>query len=128
MRRWGPPSLARKGEFNINDKKSVKHTRYGVWDVYEERLSSTSVLPGLAVLEQQAEIVKCMPFVWRMFRDVLALPYCAFLLVVFFAAELGQAFMPAFSLWYDLYYSTEHRHDSVCGLQVPRTASAYSTN
>ncbi|EIW65305.1 P-loop containing nucleoside triphosphate hydrolase protein [Trametes versicolor FP-101664 SS1] len=100
MRRWGPPSLARKGEFNINDKKSVKHTRYGVWDVYEERVSSTSVLPGLAVLEQQAEIVKCMPFVWRMFRDVLALPYCAFLLVVFFAAELGQAFMPAFSLWY----------------------------
>lgn len=116
MRRWGPSRSTRKGEFNIDDKKSVKHTRYGVWDVYEERLSSKSFLPGLAILEQQAEIIKCMPFVWRMFRDVLALPYCAFLLVVFFAAELGQAFMPAASLWYYLLSFPEYPYNDVCGL------------
>ncbi|KAI0638773.1 P-loop containing nucleoside triphosphate hydrolase protein [Trametes polyzona] len=94
-----------KGEkktFKPDDARCVKHTRYGVWDLYEEIQTPFLLFPGAAMLEQFAEVFKCLPYVRRMLKDVFALPYCAILLVAFFAAEVGKAFLPALALWFQV--------------------------
>ncbi|KAI0638774.1 P-loop containing nucleoside triphosphate hydrolase protein [Trametes polyzona] len=91
-----------KKAFKPEDRSSVKHTRLGVWDVYEEIPAPFLSIPGAGMFEKHAEVVKCFPYIRRMLKDVFALPYCATLLVLFFAAELGKAFIPALTLWFQV--------------------------
>ncbi|KAH9855737.1 P-loop containing nucleoside triphosphate hydrolase protein [Lenzites betulinus] len=101
MRGWNRPrNSSHKGVFDISDTRRVKHTRIGVWDVYEEKAGPTVKLPGAAVFEQHAEVVQCLPYIWRMIKDVLAIPYCTFLLWLFLMMETAMAFMPALTLWF----------------------------
>ncbi|KAI0363046.1 P-loop containing nucleoside triphosphate hydrolase protein [Pilatotrama ljubarskyi] len=90
-----------KGVFDPNDSKRVKHTRLGVWDLYEEKPQAKALsIPGASILENQAEILKSLPYVSRMIKDVLSIPTCKLLLSIFFALELAKASLPALALWY----------------------------
>ncbi|OSD05596.1 P-loop containing nucleoside triphosphate hydrolase protein [Trametes coccinea BRFM310] len=89
-----------KGTFDPNDTSRVKHTRYGVWDVYEDHSSRVSTMPGSWTLEKYAEMINCLPYIWRMLKDILAIPACTFLFITFCVTQAGVALVPALALWY----------------------------
>ncbi|EJF60391.1 hypothetical protein DICSQDRAFT_162011 [Dichomitus squalens LYAD-421 SS1] len=90
----------REGIFDPNDTRRVRHTKIGVWDLYEEREPKLSRIPGSVKLERYLELLEGLPYVWRMIKDVINIPTCAFLLFIYALVELGQAIFPAAGLWY----------------------------
>ncbi|KAI9062263.1 P-loop containing nucleoside triphosphate hydrolase protein [Trametes sanguinea] len=89
-----------KGTFDPNDTSRVKHTRIGVWDVYEDQSSRISTLPGSWTVEKYAEVINCLPYVWRMLKDILCIPACTFLFALFCVTQGSVALVPALALWY----------------------------
>jgi len=95
-----PRRSKRPGKFDPKDNH-VKHTRIGVWDLYEEiRTDVTPIIPGSSGLETYAQIVQCMPYVVRMLKDVLSIKRCRTLFAAFFVVEVSSSLLPAVSLWY----------------------------
>ncbi|KAI0329169.1 P-loop containing nucleoside triphosphate hydrolase protein [Cubamyces sp. BRFM 1775] len=90
----------RKGTFDPHDEGRVTHTRYGVWDVYEEKSSFAAAVPGASIIEKYAEVLQCMPYVWRTIKDIFSIPACSILLVIYFVMEFTRAVVPALALWY----------------------------
>jgi hypothetical protein len=61
----------RPGKFDPEDARRVKHTRIGVWDLYEDRQTDIPHIPGSSRLETYYQIVQSMPHVLRMLKDIL---------------------------------------------------------
>ncbi|KAI0743363.1 hypothetical protein C8Q80DRAFT_1106739 [Daedaleopsis nitida] len=91
---------ARVRAFDPKDTRNVHHTRIGVWDVYEEKEPKLAHIPGSSKIEKYAELFEGLPYVWRLIVDILSIPTCAFLLMIYVGAELGIAIFPAIGLWY----------------------------
>lgn len=81
--------------------KNVKHTRIGVWDLYEDisatPISSRLRWPGF---KSYTILARSVPYVWRMIKDIASTPDCSFLLLAFLLLELVISFIPAVSLYY----------------------------
>ncbi|KAG1725553.1 P-loop containing nucleoside triphosphate hydrolase protein [Suillus paluster] len=93
-------TTTRPGKFDPQDAR-VKHTRIGVWDLYEDRQTdSMPRIPGSSRLETYAQIVQSFPHVVRMLKDILSIKRCWLLLSVFFVVEILASLTPAVSLWY----------------------------
>ncbi|KAG1825441.1 P-loop containing nucleoside triphosphate hydrolase protein [Suillus subaureus] len=90
----------RPGKFDPEDARRVKHTRIGVWDLYEDRQTDIPRIPGSSRLETYAQIVQSMPHVLRMLKDILSIRQCWLLLSVFLVVEVLASLTPAISLWY----------------------------
>ena len=90
----------KKGTFDPHDGRRVKHTRLGVWDLYEEHEPKLANVPGASRLEKYMDIIECGPYVWRMLKDVLGIPSCAVLLALHTAIQVALAVIPALTLWY----------------------------
>ena len=88
-----------KGTFDPFDKARVRHTRLGVWDLYEEIRHEVEKVPGGSQLERLYDVKQSVPFVWRMLRDIGSQRNCWSLLVVYALVEVIAAFIPAVSLW-----------------------------
>ena len=82
-----------------NPKTHIRHVRIGVWDFYEEIEHELPGIPFAQLLGKFRDIVECVPYVIRMFNDVLSIPGCAFLVAAYAATELIQALIPATSIW-----------------------------
>ena len=80
-------------------KTHIRHARIGVWDFYEEVEDELPGIPFAQMLGKYRDIVECVPYVIRMFNDVLSIPGCAFLVVAYAATELIQALTPAMTIW-----------------------------
>ncbi|KAI0770932.1 P-loop containing nucleoside triphosphate hydrolase protein [Trametes elegans] len=98
-KRWGQRS-GRKGTFDPNDTHRVKHTRIGVWDLYQEENPDFENVPGSVWLQRASEAYACLPYLMRMLRDVLSIRSCWVLLVSYFVAQFLHSLLPAASLWY----------------------------
>ena len=99
--RWGRPRTSkRKGTFDPDDTAHVKHTRVGVWDLYEEVNTNVQHIPGSSWLERAYEVYECMPYMLRMVRDILAVRSCVYILVAYGVVEVLSSLIPAASLWY----------------------------
>ena len=48
------------------------------------------------------DLLEGLPYVRRMVKDVLSIPTCALLLLMYAVAQLGQAIFPAIELWWVL--------------------------
>ncbi|KAG1845086.1 P-loop containing nucleoside triphosphate hydrolase protein [Suillus subalutaceus] len=70
----------RPGKFDPEDARRVKHTRIGVWDLYEDRQTDIPRIPGSSRLETYAQIVQSMPHVLRI--GSLSLPHTRHFLMV----------------------------------------------
>ncbi|KAI0694489.1 hypothetical protein C8T65DRAFT_698967 [Cerioporus squamosus] len=90
---------SRKGVFNPEDKTRVKHTRIGVWDLYEEINPDLQHIPGSSWIEKTFEAYACLPYLLRMIRDILSIRSCFILICSYGVAEVLQALIPAASLW-----------------------------
>ncbi|KAL4265122.1 Type 1 protein exporter [Pleurotus pulmonarius] len=90
----------RKGTFDPEHPTNIKHTRLGVWDLYDEVAPELVSVPGSSSLETYMEMVNNLPYVWRMLKDIVTIPSCLTLLVLYLILEFAVALVPAVSLWY----------------------------
>ncbi|EIW86264.1 P-loop containing nucleoside triphosphate hydrolase protein [Coniophora puteana RWD-64-598 SS2] len=100
MRGQRSHNLNRKGEFNPEDAERVKHTRIGVWDLYEERHPELKYVPGSSRIETYMQMLDSMPFIWRMIKDILSIRQCTVMLILYLIVEVIASLIPAVSLWY----------------------------
>lgn len=92
---------------SMHDLKNVRHTRVGVWDLYEDLDVSNKGLfgmPGFDTIRNE------MPYVWRMLKEIVGLGNCRTLLILYFGAYAGLAVLPAITLWKVLETSLYERH------------------
>jgi hypothetical protein len=103
MRRVKHSRGSSKGTFNPDDAQHVKHTKFGVWDFYQER-SKLAHIPGAAkaepYLEMYQEIYQSLPFVWRMLKELGQIRSCWTMLFIYLLVVLLASLVPAVSLWY----------------------------
>ncbi|KAF8554561.1 P-loop containing nucleoside triphosphate hydrolase protein [Imleria badia] len=91
--------LQRRGVFDPNDATRIKHTRIGVWDLYEEKHSDIPI-PGASRLETASQMLRSFPYIWRMLKDICSVRRCLVLMFLYLAVEVAAALIPAVSLWY----------------------------
>jgi hypothetical protein len=89
----------RKGKFDPEDEKHVKHSRLGVWDLYEEKNPQLAYVPGISRFEPYLEMIKSLPYVWRMIKDISGIDGCWVLLSLYLLVEVVLSLIPAMSLW-----------------------------
>lgn len=99
-RRGRARGRANADPFNPDDTNNVTHTKYGVWDVYEDKPSVLTRIPIAARLEPYYDMIKALPYILRMLKDIASMPSCLVLLVLRAVLSLGIALLPALSLWY----------------------------
>ena len=82
--------------------KEFKHTKAGIWDVYEQiPTGKFSInIPGVSKLPRNLEFVQDLPFVWRMVKDVIKIKSCWYYLCLFITVKFLASLEPAVSLWY----------------------------
>ncbi|KAL0564030.1 hypothetical protein V5O48_018025, partial [Marasmius crinis-equi] len=83
----------------------VKHTKIGVWDLYEEKQPElkntwTSRFNKEGTVEQLLEVKNCLPYIWRMVRDVGSIRALWLYFAVYLSLEFVGSLIPALSLWY----------------------------
>ena len=103
---------SRKGTFDPNDTHRVKHTRIGVWDLYEELNPDLENIPWSTSLEKLLEAYACLPYLLRMCMDILSIRSCWFLLVAYLTADFLNSLLPAASLWYYQFIWYGHENTS----------------
>ncbi|KAG6885030.1 hypothetical protein C0993_006446 [Termitomyces sp. T159_Od127] len=91
---------SRKGSFDPSDTRNVKHSRIGVWDLYEEIQPELAHVPGSSRLEPYLEIAQNLPYVLRMLKDIGSIRACWFYLALYLIVECIASLIPAISLWY----------------------------
>ncbi|KAI0757785.1 HlyB/MsbA family ABC transporter [Daedaleopsis nitida] len=78
----------------------IRHRHIGVWEHFEEIEPTRSWLAKAPLMDKVNELVDCWPYVVRMFKDVLTIPGCPRLVLVYAATELGNALIPALTIWF----------------------------
>lgn len=88
-----------QGKFDPSDANGVKHTAVGVWDLYEQVQPESAQIPGSLQLEPFLDIIRSLPYVWRMVKDIGSIRTCRILLTIYFVIEAIASLLPAVALW-----------------------------
>jgi len=102
----------RKGNFDISDTSKIKHTKVGIWDLYEEKAPELSKIPFYDFIssrfsvEPVLEIWQNAPHIWRMLVDVANIEGCWWLLGMVVLIDLIASLIPAMTLWYSSQFLT----------------------
>ncbi|EMD41302.1 hypothetical protein CERSUDRAFT_109898 [Gelatoporia subvermispora B] len=88
------------GTFDPEDRSRVKHTKVGVWDLYEEIPRELEHVPGASRIEQILEIKQNSPYLWRMMKDIASIRSCWFLLCTYALVHFILSLLPAVNLWF----------------------------
>lgn len=89
-----------KEAFDPDDAQRVKHTKIGIWDLYEEVSPELKNVPGAARVEQLNEFRQSAPYIWLMLKDLSSLRSIWLVLSSYVVIKLALSFLPAISLWY----------------------------
>ncbi|KAJ3719796.1 P-loop containing nucleoside triphosphate hydrolase protein [Lentinula raphanica] len=121
----------RKGKFDPNDEKQVKHTKIGkVWELFEERQPELAKVPFSTRLnlERYLGIYDSLPYVWRMLKDIGSIRACWLYLALYVVVQLALSLIPAVQLWYSgqllEIVGTAVEHRTVDKLLLLRVASS----
>ncbi|KAG1845091.1 P-loop containing nucleoside triphosphate hydrolase protein [Suillus subalutaceus] len=76
----------------------VRHTRMGIWDLYEDPKTDVSRIGGIAWT--YAQIVESVPHISRTLKDILSIRRAWMPLSAFLVIEVLASLTPAVSLWY----------------------------
>ncbi|KAJ7151708.1 P-loop containing nucleoside triphosphate hydrolase protein [Mycena filopes] len=97
-----PQVTSEEGTFDPEDVTKVKHTRMGIWDLYEELEPKLSFVPRSMRLrlETYHEMKGSFPYVLRMFKEIGSIKACWWLLAGYLIVALVLALIPAVELWY----------------------------
>ncbi|KAJ7743846.1 P-loop containing nucleoside triphosphate hydrolase protein [Mycena metata] len=96
------PVTSKDGTFDPDDVAKVKHTRMGIWDLYEEIEPKLKLVPRSMRLrlETYHEMKGSFPYVLRMFKEIGSIKACWWLLSGYLIVALVLALIPAVELWY----------------------------
>ena len=83
--------------FEPKKGKVVEHTKYGVWDLYQERDKSLSYLPTSLKIEAYREMWNDLPYLWKTIRDLSTVAWPTLFLYLVFM--LARSLLPALTLW-----------------------------
>jgi hypothetical protein len=90
----------RHGSFDPYDPNTVKHTRLGVWDLYEQVDPGVTRLPWVSKVARRLEVLNDLPYVWRMVKDVASIKSCWPYFLIYCIVELLSSLLPAVTLWF----------------------------
>ena len=108
---------SRKGVFNPEDKVRVKHTKIGVWDLYEEKEPELANIPGaLPLTERVLTLRRSLPYLWRMMKEIGSIRSCWTLLMFYLTLVVLSAMIPAVAIWCVCY-----RHEWPLGLGLTQS-------
>ncbi|KAI0716183.1 P-loop containing nucleoside triphosphate hydrolase protein [Cerioporus squamosus] len=96
----GAEPIPTSEERTASAKTRIKRARLGVWDFYEEIEVDSPRFALAPILNKLRELVDCLPYLMRMFKDVLSIPGCAPLVLIYALAQLGDALVPAIAIWF----------------------------
>jgi hypothetical protein len=84
-----------------NFAKEFKHTKAGVWDVYEQIPHNKFGfnIPWISKLTRNLEIFNDLPFIWRVIKDVMNIKSCRYYLSLFILVKILLSLQPAVALW-----------------------------
>jgi len=90
-----------RAQRNADLAKEFKHTKAGIWDVYEQIPAGKFGIniPGASKLLRHFEFVEDLPFVWRMVKDVAKINSCCYYLCLFVFVKALASLEPAVALW-----------------------------
>lgn len=90
-------STQRKSDFS----KEFKHTKAGVWDVYEQIPHNKFGIhiPWIAKLTRNLEIFNDLPFIWKVVKDITDIKSCRYYLFLFILVKILLSLQPAVTLW-----------------------------
>lgn len=95
-----PPGGRRpRGTFDVEDDRRVKHTKIGVWDLYEERVSRSWLPSSFPAIEEYLQVFQNVPYVWKMVKDIAGIQDCWLLLTLYVIIDIISSLIPALSLW-----------------------------
>ena len=105
----------------------IKRSQLGVWDFYEELEVDRPRFALAPLVDKLKELVDCLPYLMRVFKDVLSIPGCASLVIIYAAAQLSGALVPAATIWQALFTTINVPYDThMIGHQVSRAATIHS--
>ncbi|KAF8350299.1 P-loop containing nucleoside triphosphate hydrolase protein [Amanita rubescens] len=80
----------------------IRHTKLGVWDLYEELNPNSFSLPSWLTTfpELYDELVRSLPYLLRMVKDIVGIRSCRVQLVSFIVMRLLLSLLPAVDIWY----------------------------
>ncbi|KAH9942416.1 P-loop containing nucleoside triphosphate hydrolase protein [Epithele typhae] len=88
-------------EISIDDTiRIVKHTKYGVWDFFEEDDPSEHATMFSEFRVKARAMMNSAPYVWRALREVLSIPGCKGLVFLYTGSNLVKSLVPAVSIWF----------------------------
>ena len=81
--------------------KEFKHTKAGVWDVYEQVPHNKFgiQIPWISKLTRNLEIVNDLPLIWRVIKDVMNIKSCRYYLLLLVLVKILLSLQPAVALW-----------------------------
>ena len=91
-----------KGKKKLPQPADILHAKLGAWDLYYQELNPDSfALPSWLTTfpELYDELVRSLPCLERMVKDIIGIKQCQLQLVLFIAMELLQSLLPAVELW-----------------------------
>ncbi|KAF8605012.1 P-loop containing nucleoside triphosphate hydrolase protein [Ceratobasidium sp. AG-I] len=84
--------------FDPTNPATSKHTKLGVWDLFEEKQAKINRVPMVKIYRRLATGFNGAPFAWRLLKDVLHL--APTLVIMYLAAMAIHSVLPAVSLYY----------------------------
>ncbi|KAH9941850.1 HlyB/MsbA family ABC transporter [Epithele typhae] len=78
----------------IDPSRVVTHTKYGIWDYYQEEH------PDAGRITYGTDVQEGIPYITRAVRDVFVIPGCKLQVCIYAAAELAASLVPALSVWF----------------------------
>ena len=79
------------------DGKVLKHTKIGVWDLYQEQDKLLSYFPTSWKIEAYTGIWNDLPYLWKTMRDLGTV--ARKLLLLYLITTLAKSLLPALTLW-----------------------------
>ncbi|KAI0288520.1 HlyB/MsbA family ABC transporter [Russula brevipes] len=80
------------------DGKVLKHTKLGVWDLYQEHDKLLSYFPTSWKIEAYTGIWNDLPYLWKTIRDLSTVAWKP--LSLYLVTTLAKSLLPALTLWY----------------------------
>ncbi|KAJ6573835.1 P-loop containing nucleoside triphosphate hydrolase protein [Mycena vulgaris] len=103
FRRRQPKVNPDEGTFNPEDVQNVRHTKLGIWDLYEQIEPKLKMVPWSlrAKMETYHEMKGSFPYVVRMYKDIGSIGRTCYLLFGgYVLITVLLALIPAIELWY----------------------------
>lgn len=88
-------SASQSNTFNPENRSRVKHTKIGVWDLYEDIPPQLEHIPGASQVEKVLEVRQNVLYLWRVMKEIVSIENCRLLVLATVLLQLLIGLVPA---------------------------------